>query len=178
MTTSVSSPSGHSRNGHSRPKIRVASTCHEIVSMSVRVIACESKSAPWYPVKDGLVLIMQNISLGHDFAEAGSQRRHSIWWKCSDQSARQASLAVLLLVRRWSAVAIAEGTFRDISPTKKMPVRCAVQAVNIRPITNRAVGARPGIEIDPSNRNGPRVHLVSTIASRIPDRRRSQVARS
>jgi hypothetical protein len=34
-----------------------------------------------------------------------------------------------------------------------MPVRCAVQAVNIRPIMNRAVGARPGIEIDPSDRN-------------------------
>jgi hypothetical protein len=35
-----------------------------------------------------------------------------------------------------------------------MPAPCAVQAVDIRPIMNRAVGARPGIEIDPSDRNG------------------------
>lgn len=43
----------------------------------------------------------------------------------------------------------------SLLPPRLMPVRCAVQAVNIRPIMNRAVGARPGIEIDPSNRNGP-----------------------
>jgi len=54
-----------------------------------------------------------------------------------------------------SAVAISVGSFRNISPTAAFDARpCAVQAVNIRPVMNRSVGARPGIEIDPSDRNG------------------------
>jgi len=56
-----------------------------------------------------------------------------------------------------SAVAISVGSFRDISPTTAFDARplCSVQAVNIRPTMNRAVGARPGIEIEPIDRNGP-----------------------
>jgi hypothetical protein len=52
-----------------------------------------------------------------------------------------------------------------------MPVRSAVQAVNIRPIMNRAVGARPGIEIDPSDWNGPGEvdPLLAALSHRIDD---------
>jgi hypothetical protein len=42
----------------------------------------------------------------------------------------------------------------SLLPPRLMPAPCAVQAVNIQPIMNRAVGTRPGIEIDPRDWNG------------------------
>ena len=157
VTTAVSSPSGHSRNGHFSTE---NSSCFDLPRNRV-----DERPRDCRPIKicamivdqDGLAVIRQNISLGHDFAEpspltkafnlvelfrtkAQGKRRSRCCRQFADECRRDFG---------WKASAT------SLLPPRLMPVRCAVQAVNIRPIMNRAVGARPGIEIDPSNRNGP-----------------------
>jgi hypothetical protein len=104
-----------------------------------------------------LAVIRQNISLGHDFAEPSPLSKafsvvEMFWTKARGKRRSRCCRQFADECRRdfgWKA------STTSLLPPRLMPVRCAVQDVNIRPIMNRAVGARPGIEIDPSNLNGP-----------------------
>jgi hypothetical protein len=111
--------------------------------------------------QDGLAVIGQNIALGHDFAQPINeciQCGGVIRWRLANTS--RLNLVQMGPKRKASVARGVDECRRDFGwklprhlPPRLMPAPCAVQAVNW-PIMNRAVGARPGIEIDPSDRNG------------------------
>ena len=88
--------------------------------------------------------------------EFGENERFGIFLGQVRDHSANASLAVLPPGRRGVPSRFRlEASATSLLPPRLMPAPCAVHAVNIRPIMNRAVGARPGIDIDPSDLNGP-----------------------